>query len=160
MKKAFLLFNLLVFLSLGCKIPGNTKYAAVLLRIESAPDIIEISTGGTGDTEVQVTIENYTDASMFNSELSTAYLEYYEVTIIIKGEIFSTKRIPSRVIIKQGASVNVSTLIFTEEDRRNIMRQYGIYNTLLGYAEVKYLFSDIFGNGFELTYKPIIRISE
>lgn len=160
MKRTFLFFALFAFLSLGCKIPENTKEAAVLLRIESAPDIIEISPGGAGDVQVQVIIENYTDTSMFDSELSTAYLEYYEVAVLINGEKFSTKRVPSRVIIKQGASVKISTLIFTEEEKRNILRQYGIPNNLLGYAEVKYLFSDIFGNRVELTYKPIIRISE
>ncbi|GEM_PF-5612073 len=160
MKKIFPVLLLIIFFGSGCRGPANLGKAAIMLRIESAPDVIAINPQVERDSFVTVTIENYTDASLFESELATAYLEYYEVTIFINDEQFSIKKIPARVVIKQGASVNISTLIFTEEELRETLKRFGNFNSIIGYAVIKYYFSDTFGNREELTYKPVIRISE
>ena len=144
----------------GCTRLATSQGAVAELRITSAPSTVSDSLTAPGDTTVSVSIENFTDTSDFDKELATAYLTSYVSTLYIGDTVVGTVEIPSRVVIKSGATIEVPTVVVTQEEKRNMLKTYGkIEGPLVGYAVVVYNFSDSYGNKFELVYKPVVRLA-
>ncbi len=156
----FTIAIIIVFLGLqSCQGLSTRQGAVPELRIVSAPSTVSDSATSSRDTSVTVSVENCTDSSLFNSELATAYLSSYRASLKIDGKVFDSVELPERKVIKQGATVDIETILITREEKQNILKKYGTFNQISGYVEVEYKFADNYGNTLTLTYKPLIHLT-
>jgi len=158
MKRISIFAMILSLFLFSCKIPGTAKGAAFEVRIVTAPEIVDTELGDLQDQRVSVFVENFTDTTDFNEEFGTAYLSYYEVKIVLEGREISFKKVPANMILKPGATMEISVILVSKEEKLNILKEYGNVNSLIGYSIVIFHFKDAFENVKELSYKPVLRM--